>query len=206
MLNSWSSQRLGSSSGRLFFTQWVCSHYATRSHLLLHSQTYFRCSPIAHLASRGNRELWLLGKFRLIAQIHSATVRIVVAILISQASIFFKQLFSGTFWSICYVLAMMGFTGLFLYILDRRPLITPDKFPEDEQRLDTANLQRWWNVFSYPLAPKTNAHLSKTASILCRPLSPSLRRLEQNTARRLEGMVATHHSRKEQYSKTTRRF
>lgn len=95
-------------------------------------------------------------------------MRVMVAVMIAQVSVFFKQLFTGNVWSVCYMVVMMAFTSTFFYLLDRRPLITPDKFPENEESLDTANLQRWWNNFAHPLAVKADPSLDKTASILCR--------------------------------------
>lgn len=91
-----------------------------------------------------------------------------VSLLIAQASVFFKQLFTGNIWSISYLVVMMAFTSTFLYFLDRRPLITPDKFPEDDEKLDIANLHKWWNNFAHPLAAKADPRLDKSASILCK--------------------------------------
>lgn len=104
----------------------------------------------------------------ILMQTHHATERVMVGLIISQASVFFKQLFIGNFWSISYVFVMTGFTSAFFYILNKRPLITPDKFPDGEEKLDTANLQKWWNSFSHPMTVKAETRLDQTASLLCR--------------------------------------
>lgn len=98
--------------------------------------------------------------------VHSAMKRLMVGLTLAQATTFFKQAFEGTLVSMMYVLLLGAFTGVFWYYLENRPLITPDKFPEDEEKLNTANLHKWWTNYTHPMVAKPNAKLDRSATLI----------------------------------------
>lgn len=94
--------------------------------------------------------------------------RLMVALVLAQATTFFKQAVEGTLESMLYVLFLASFTSVFWYYLQNRPLITPDKFPENEEKLDTANLFKWWMNYTHPMVATPNAKLDRAATLICK--------------------------------------
>lgn len=131
--------------------------------------------------------------------------RLMVALSLAQATTFFKQAFEGTLVSMLYVLLLGSFTGVFWYYLENRPLITPDKFPEDDEMLNTSNLHKWWTNYTHPMVAKPNSKLDRSAMLICTPLLLSLRGARPLPAPSVARLVGEEYGRAQLHGDLSRR-
>jgi hypothetical protein len=105
--------------------------------------------------------------------------RLVFSLLIAQGSSVFKQIFSGSLWSSAYTIFLLFFTTIFMYILASRPLITPEKFPDDDEVFTDHMIEQWYNQYRHPLVVRTAKDEKKSPFVnACKPLfSSSFRQL-----------------------------
>lgn len=88
--------------------------------------------------------------------------RLIILLLLTQGYVFVKQTFNGTALSVIFCLAILLGSGTFYYYLSQRPLISPEKFPDDtkpEERfgltdrnmLEKSIMAGWFNNYKHPL-------------------------------------------------------
>lgn len=80
----------------------------------------------------------------------------VILLIIAQFTFFVKQIFEGTIWSMIYGLMLTVGTSIIQYFLIKKPLISPEKFPdeswpEDNQRFWEEVKVAWLNFYKHPL-------------------------------------------------------
>lgn len=77
--------------------------------------------------------------------------RLVLVLLVSQTAVVLKQIFEGTAWSILFALVLLAGTSIFFFYLHVKPLISPEKFPDEMEQLDSVMLAHWWHHYKHPL-------------------------------------------------------
>lgn len=86
---------------------------------------------------------------------------------LTQLTMSIKQIFEGTFWSLTFTFCLLVGTSIFYYYLTAKPIITPEKFPDDKEELNKVMVAHWWNSYRHPLVAEAKVdNIFKTHSSL----------------------------------------
>ena len=72
-------------------------------------------------------------------------------LIFAQGVAVVKQIFEGTIWSIIFTCILTTGSTIFYLYLTIRPLISPEKFPDEREELNSPMIARWWNCYKHPL-------------------------------------------------------
>lgn len=81
----------------------------------------------------------------------------VILLILAQSSFTIKQIFDGNIFSLLFSIILLVGTVIFFIFLNIKPLIGPEKFPDEEEELDSMMLAHWWNNYRHPLVA-SNIH------------------------------------------------